>query len=232
MDEFRGKRAEVFLAADQRAVTVVGPQLRETEGDGQHGTCAARSPAQHEPHRGLPASPPPDARAVPVRPALPPGRALLSELGGEPQRDAPGLPDPGALPGRGARGARSDARSPARGAAGGDGEEESVGAKEGAPEDREHQHRVRRAAGVYPQRASGHQTVENKNVASGDQLHRLPDGCAGQRLRGDGGLQGRDQEDRDPGPEEETRAGEFDPNISCVLPHIQVCVGIPADALL
>lgn len=201
------------------------PQLRETEGDRQHGTCAARSHAQHEPHRGLPASPPPDARTLPVRPALPPGRALLPELGGESRRDAPGLPDPGTLPGRGARGAWSDSRRPARGSAGGDGEEESVGAEEGAPKDREHQHCFRRAAGVYPQRARGHQTVENKNVAFGDQLHRLPDGCAGQRLRRDGGLQGRDQEDRDPGPEEETRTGELDPNCNCILSYIQVCGG-------
>lgn len=119
-------------------------------------------PANHEPDRGLPASPPPDARTLPVCPALSPGRPVLPELGGEPRGDARGLPDPAALHGRrGARGARSDARRPPGGAPGRDGEEESVGAEEGAPEDGEHQHRFRRAEGVHPQRPRGHQTVEN-----------------------------------------------------------------------
>lgn len=100
------------------------------------------SPAAHdEPDRGLPASPPPDARALPLRAALSPGRPpVLPELGGQPRGDAPGLPAPGSVPRRrGARSARSrGSRRPAGGSAGRAGEEEDVGAEEGAQEDGEH----------------------------------------------------------------------------------------------
>lgn len=136
-----------------------GEQRRELEGDGKHGSDHICYPAQHEPNRGLPASPPPDARTIPVCPAVSPGCTVLPELGGEPRRGAPGLPDPAALPGRGARSAWRDARRPARGSPGGDGEEENVGAEEGAPADGEYQHSFRRAEGVYPQRPRGHKTV-------------------------------------------------------------------------
>lgn len=62
---------------------------------------------------------------------------------------------------------------------------------------------------MYPQRPRGHQALQDQNSAPGHQLHRVPDGCSGQRLRGNRGLQGRDQEVREQRHEEETGAGEF-----------------------